>query len=571
LRDDSRAAITTTTTTAAPRHSTAQRHHGTATRATTHTMQTEAMPLTVTDAEIDEWFALIATDAAEAKAATPPMQAKHDGAFEAAMMAKFPVLGLYEGPVVGEGEGGRKTGKDERRAVISSLSTMTLALACARASPEKQEEIAEIVRRPQVGGEETLFGVKMPTQVLTTESLVELGSRTAEMVGASFFVLVVHDLPKIVKMRDGFPVESTDGEILSAVLSRISDGGEYDGSLPAPETMTEICKLFAMDFEASQFMQCEVTTGADVFMSAVSSAPWFLNHYLWDVAGILAAHHGYIGSATLTQPTYDVYTMFLSALANGKGDLMGYLEERLKIAGVSASLDSLVAELGLPGPLVRTAVARTVAMARVTSKECGQGLVKCWHVAVTKFGPDRIGELVKALSDPAAPMLKYAPKVLNSAAKSERWEVQVSARLAYFALCYLRSSPPQSEYDLNPLSANKPGQQVDEVCALEQDDGKASFERFVEQLTVATAAADPTAMDADPAGAELPELDDAARLARCAPPAVVNVASAAADPTVMDADQAAAELPLAAEPTVVSDVTVAANAADPAVMDADQM
>jgi hypothetical protein len=460
--------------------------------------------LKVEDADITAWFDLLKTDQATIDKVNdkslPEEQQKKEKKdaeylFPGALKARFPSLNLYDGDTVGVGEGGRATGSDEQWACVCSLAVMTTCLRAHIASEAGDgatvTKATDMLTQYQRSRGSKLFGFDHPPAPLSEENVVQWGASlkrhapNAQMMGASYLTMVIHDLTKVksivAPLAEKYPQlndEALTAQFIEAVVGSEVKEWERHGLTDIkscdPKMREAIQAGFKTGFNASQVMQGESTSvdGFKVadFLKKHPDALWFMDHYLLDTAGILGKKHAFIGSVIVNRDTFEPYNAYINCLVSGKADgsaegvpdnahlsHSAYHVYRMDIVDANTGelkdgLERLATELAVDPGEMHVAFARTVELSRATSNGAALGLLTCWVKAKERFGPELMAGLVSELnidglvkgsevkpeteSTKVSVMLEYSPKALNDAAKGAEWEAEVAILLGLFAVLW---------------------------------------------------------------------------------------------------------------------------------------
>lgn len=413
-----------------------------------------------------------------------------------------PILDIYSGDmckVVGEGRTG--TGTDERMTIVRSMAQVVLA-SCAFLYNEKgnvdrcNSFVTALAENQHVF--QSLCGVKIPPQPLTTEQAVNLGRRyvrgtadgenTDAVRAAKWLTLAIHDVAKlksvIARAEKAAGRALTDAEITAGAIEELVQQGhaalqqaqemhaghadaeqqrrelfasqKYPVYFLDPDLLAGMQLGFASGFELAQFVQGEAPLSA---IQGVGGVPlWFFDHYIADTAGIYPNAMPTDGASALGPAWYSSFVLngelqclFTDAIDIVTGpdtddDKMGaWRKYRI---GDDVSIDSLLdtwilaSELPAEPATVRTWVTAlagcVISMARVGPRGAAQASARRRVVEALKPCVDLIARLF-----PEAPttkkidrvLLEYSPNIVNYAATAKEYDAaELTATLSLLLL-----------------------------------------------------------------------------------------------------------------------------------------
>lgn len=413
-----------------------------------------------------------------------------------------PILDIYSGDmckVVGEGRTG--TGTSERMAIVRSMAQVVLAscafLCNAVGDVDRRDSFVTALAENQHRAQ-TLCGVEIPPQPLTTEHAVALGRRfvrgtavgddTDAVRAAKWLTLAIHDVAKLksvtarAEKAAGRPL--TDAEITAGAIDELVQQGraaleqaqamhaghadaeqqrwelfdsqKYPVYFLDPDLLAGMKRGFASGFELAQFVQGEAPSSA---IQGVGDVPaWFFDHYIADTAGLFPNAMPKDGASALGPAWYssmvlngELLCLFMKAIDIVAGpatdDAKMWVWRNYRI-GDDVSIDSLLdtwtSASALPAEpaTVRTWVTAlagcAISMARVGPRGAAQASARRRVVEALKPCVELMARLF-----PEAPttkkldrvLLEYSPAIVNYAAKAKEYDAaELTATLSLLLL-----------------------------------------------------------------------------------------------------------------------------------------
>ena len=390
------------------------------------------------------------------------------------------LLRVYDGDTEVVGEGGRSSGDKERNAIYASVAHMLMAMRAHKAKADGEADLlhrlADEFAKVQ-GKTDTLLGNAEPPCAQDTDSLAELGSTVLSAIdGGSLLLpalvtLIVHDWEKLVTLR---PLGEGPARTVAKLSQMRRDGFKAAAALADAEFDAMTCG-FLQNVEIAQDVQGE-KSGRGV-AAAYSGGPipqWFAIHCLFDTGGVLVnntriPHNAYFRSPILTKRTC-AYFLDLggrcAALSSEPGGNTAevynkYIEGRTLGALGDEALAQLAASMpdDIDAKVLRHALGRIVCMIRTANPDTVRSVQRLVGVATERYGAPLTVNLLRELGETEDEplLLKYAPTLLNTAAKSGNDDEFVTALAVLAGVCAVGPMPSEGrEICLNRLVQRKP-------------------------------------------------------------------------------------------------------------------